>query len=58
MPQTKRPMIIIYPTEQEHAELKAIAKSQGLSLSKYLIFVGLRAKINVDRIGGKNDRME
>ena len=47
MPSTPRPQIVCYPSSNEHKELQCKAKEQGLSLSKYLIYVGLRAEIKV-----------
>ena len=47
MPPTPRPQIVVYPTPDEYKTLQQKAKEQGLSLSKYLIYVGLRAEINV-----------
>jgi hypothetical protein len=45
MPSTPRPQIVCYPSSYEYKELQRKAKEQGLSLSKYLIYVGLRAEI-------------
>jgi hypothetical protein len=36
-----------YPTPEEYKIIQQKAKEQGLSLSKYLIYVGLRAEIKV-----------
>jgi hypothetical protein len=47
MPLTPRPQIVVYPTPDEYKALQQKAKEQGLSLSKYLIYVGLRAEIKV-----------
>jgi hypothetical protein len=47
MPSTSRPQIVVYPTPDEYKTLQQKAKEQGLSLSKYLIYVGLRAEIKV-----------
>lgn len=48
MPKEPRPQIVVYPTIDEYKELQKKAKQYGLSLSKYLIFVGLRAEIKVE----------
>lgn len=47
MPPTKRLQIVVYPDKNEYNEIKRKADSLGLTLSKYLIFVGLHADIQV-----------
>lgn len=48
MPPTKRPQIVCYPSEQQYKELQNKAEQNGMSLSGYLIFVGMNAEIKVE----------
>lgn len=48
MPSKPRPQIVCYPSEQQYKELQRKAAQQGMSLSGYLIFVGLNAEIKVE----------
>ena len=48
MPSKPRPQIVCYPSEQQHKELQHKAEQQGMSLSGYLIFVGMNAEIKVE----------